>query len=120
LIIKVRSYKTTLILLLAPSSTIQTLKVEIAGALNDTSDPPREVKPEDITVYKRTDGHWAQLEEEEKGGKRVREATLEELSIRGVGSGSTVDDDGETLGFTVKNGLDGEQTMEVVPYPRDD
>lgn len=120
MIVKVRSHKTTLLLLLAPSSTVSNLKEEIAGALNDTSDPPREVKAEDITVYKRTDGRWNQLGEEDKGGKRVREETLDELNIRGVGSGSTVDDDGEVLGYTVKNGLEEEQTMEIVPYPRDD
>ena len=33
---------------------------------------------------------WSLLEEEGKGGKRAREATLEELDIRGVGFGSTV------------------------------
>ena len=89
-------------------------------ALNDSSDPPRKVKPEDISLYKQTDGHWKRLDEEEKAGKRAREATLEELNIRGVGSGSTVDGDGEVLAYTVKNGLLEEETVDIEPYPRDE
>jgi hypothetical protein len=68
----------------------------------------------------RSNGRWSQLDNVDKGGKRVREATLEELSIRGVGAGSTVDEDGEVLGYTVKNGLEGEETMDIEAYPRDD
>jgi hypothetical protein len=71
-------------------------------------------------VYKRIDGHWIQLCEDDKGSKRARETTLEEFEIHGVGSGSTVDDEGEVLGYTVKNGLEGEETMEFEAYPRDD
>jgi hypothetical protein len=107
------------VLLLPPTSTIDSLKEEIATALNDTS-PPRTVKPDDISVYRSTDGHWKRLGEAEKGGKRAREATLEELDIRGVGSGSTVDGDGETLAYTVKNGMSSEETVDIEPYPRDD
>jgi len=88
--------------------------------LNDTADTPRDVKPDDISIYKRTNGRWNRLNQEEKGGKRAREATLEDLDIRGVGAGSTVDEDGEVLGYTVKNGLEEEQTMEIEPYPRED
>jgi len=88
--------------------------------LNDTAETPREVNPDDITIYKRKDGQWTRLDQEEKGGKRTREATLEDLDIRGVGAGSTVDEDGEVLGYTVKNGLEEEQTMEVEAYPRED
>jgi len=120
LILKLRSHKTTLLLLVAASSTPQHLKVEIADALNDAADPPRHVKPDDISVYMRSNGHWSQLDNVDKNGKRVREATLEELSIRGVGAGSIVDEDGEVLGYTVKNGLEGEETMEIEAYPRDD
>jgi len=108
------------VLLLPPSSTIEALKEEIAIALNDTSDPPRNVKTEDIRVYRQTDGNWKRLDEEEKGRKRAREATFEELDIRGVGSGSTVDGDGEMLAYTVKNGLPEEETVDIEPYPRDD
>ena len=50
----------------------------------------------------------------------MREVTLEELDIRGVGSGSTVDGDGEMLAYTVKNGLPEEETVDIEPYPRDD
>ena len=71
-------------------------------------------------MYKRIDGHWSQLSEDDKGSKRAREPTLEEFEIRGVGSGSTIDDEGEVLGYTVKNGLEGEETMEFETYPRDD
>ncbi len=92
----------------------------MAAALNDTADTPRDVKPDDISIYKRTNGRWNRLNQEEKGGKRAREATLEDLDIRGVGAGSTVDEDGEVLGYTVKNGLEEEQTMEIEPYPRED
>jgi hypothetical protein len=120
LILKLRSHKTTLLVLLAPSSTLQNLKEEVAPALNDTAETPRDVSPDDITIYKRKDGQWTRLDQEEKGGKRTREATLEELDIRGVGAGSTVDEDGEVLGYTVKNGLEEEQTMEVEAYPRED
>ena len=88
--------------------------------MNDTADTPRDVKPDDISIYKRTNGRWNRLNQEEKGGKRAREATLEDLDIRGVGAGSTVDEDGEVLGYTVKNGLEEEQTMEIEPYPRED
>ena len=45
---------------------------------------------------------------------------MEELDIRGVGSGSTVDGDGEVLAYTVKNGLPEEETVDIEPYPRDD
>ena len=120
MILKLRSHKTTLLLLLPPSSTLQTLKEEVALALNDTAETPRDVSPDDITVYKRKDEQWVQFDQEEKGGKRSREATLEDLDIRGVGAGSTVEEDGEVLGYTVKNGLEEEQTMEVEAYPRDD
>jgi hypothetical protein len=116
-----RSHKTTLILLLAPSSTLKTLKEEIAVALNDTSDEPRKVKADDISIYRQIEGQWQRLEEEEgKGAKRAREATLEDLDIRGVGSGSTVDSDGETLAYTVKNGLNGAEKVNIEAYPRDD
>jgi len=120
LILKLRSHKTTLILLLPPSSTVQSLKEEIAIALNDTSDSPRNVKADDITVHKQTDGRWRELGEEEKSGKRARERTLEDLDIRGVGAGSTNDGDGEVLAYTVKNGLKEEATLDIEPYPRDD
>jgi hypothetical protein len=99
---------------------LQTLKEEVASVLNETADPPRDVKPDDISIYKRNDGQWVQLDQGDKGGKRAREATLEDLDIRGVGAGSTVDEDGEVLGYTVKNGLEEEQTMEVEAYPRED
>ena len=89
-------------------------------ALNDTSDPPRQVKADDISIYRQTDRQWRLLGEEEKGGKRAREATLEELDIRGIGAGSTVDGDGETFAYTVKNGLNGEESVDIEPYPRDD
>lgn len=89
-------------------------------ALNDTSDPPRQVKADDISVYRKTDEQWRLLEAEDKGGKRAREATLEELDIRGVGSGSTVDGDGEALAYTVRNGLKGEEKVDIEAYPRDD
>ena len=91
----------------------------MAIALNDTSDPPRTVKPEDINIYKQSEGKWRRLEED-KGGKRARESTLQELDIQGVSSGSTVDGDGETLAYTVKNGLKGEEKVNIEPYPRDD
>jgi hypothetical protein len=108
------------LLLLPPSATVQRLKDEIAMALNDTSDPPREVKADDISVCKQTDGQWRHLDQENKGVKRAREATLEELDIRGVGAGSTADGDGETLAYTVRNGLDSEETIDIEAYPRDD
>ena len=120
LILKLRSHKTTLVLLLPPSSTVQSIKEEIALALNETSDPPRTVKADDITVYKQANGEWQALNGEEKGGKRAREPTLEDLEIRGVGSGSTNDGDGEVLAYTVKNGLKEEATLDIEPYPRDD
>jgi hypothetical protein len=116
----VRSQKTTILLLLLSTSTLQTLKEEIANAINDTADPPRQVKPADITVYKRSDGLWRQLGGDDKVGKRPRESTLEDLEIRGVGAGSTIDEEGEILGYTVQNGLEGEETMEIEAYPRDD
>lgn len=92
----------------------------MASALNDTADSPRNVKPDDISIYKQKDGRWERLDQKEKGGKRAREATLEDLDVRGVGAGSTVDEDGEVLGYTVKNGLEEEQTMEIEAYPRED
>lgn len=115
-----RSYKTTLLLLLAPSSTLLNLKEEVASALNDTAETQRNVSPDDVNIYKRKGGQWSLLDQEDKGGKRTREATLEDLDIRGVGAGSIVDDDGEILGYTVKNGLEEEQRMEVEAYPRED
>lgn len=120
MILKLRSHKTTLVLLVAPSSTVQTLKEEIAVALKDTSDPPRKVKADDISIYRQTEGRWYRLEDEDKGAKRAREATLEELDIRGVGSGGTSDGDSETLAYTIKNGLKGEDKLEIEAYPRDD
>lgn len=71
-------------------------------------------------MYRRTDEQWRLLEAEDKGEKRAREATLEELDIRGASSGSTVDGDGKTLAYTVKNGLKGEETVDIEAYPRDD
>ena len=103
-----------------PSSTVQNVKEEVALALNDTSDPPREVKADDVTLYKHVDGRWRQLTEEQKEGKRTREATLEELDIRGIGSGSTVDGEGETLVYTINIGLQEERTVNIEPYPRDE
>jgi hypothetical protein len=88
--------------------------------LNDTSDPPRTVKADDISIYRQTEGQWRRLDNDDKSGKRAREATLEELDIRGVGSGSTVDGDGETLAYTVKNGLKEEEKVDIEAYPRDD
>ena len=124
LIIKLRSHKSTIFLLLPPSSTLQALKEEIAIALNDTSDPPRNVKADDITVYKQSKGDWKNLGEEVKGSKtttkRSREVTLEDLDIKGVGSGSMVENDTESLAYTVKNGLKEEQELEFEPFPRDD
>lgn len=120
LILKLRCHKTTLFLLVPPSSTVQSLKSEIALALNDTSDPPRNVKAEDITVHKQTNGQWRELDGSEKSGKRTREPTLEDLDIRGVGAGSTTDGDGEVLAYTVKNGLKEETTLDIESYPRDD
>lgn len=99
---------------------MQNLKEEIAIALNDTSDPPREVKPDDITIYKQFNGHWRRLDEEDKSGKRARETTLEEWDIRGVVSGSTLEGDSETLAYTIKNGLEGEESIDIEAYPRDD
>ena len=107
-------------LLLPPTSTLRELREEIATALNDTSDPPRDVSAENITVYKRADGIWTQLEEAEKGGKRSRESTLEDFDIRGVGSGSTLDDEGEILSYTVENGIEGEDAPGFEAYPRED
>ena len=60
------------------------------------------------------------MDEEDKRAKRARESTLEDFEIRGVGSGSTVDGDGEVLAYTVKNGLPEEETADIEPYPRDD
>ena len=71
-------------------------------------------------MYRQIDGNWKRLGEQEKGVKRAREATLEDLDIRGVGSGGTVDGDGELLAYTVKNGLPEEETVDIEPYPRDD
>jgi hypothetical protein len=99
---------------------LKDLKEEISTALNDTANPSREVSAEDITVYKRIDGVWTQLEESDKGGKRARETTLEDLDLRGIGSGSTVDDDGEVLGYTVENGIEGEDAPGFEAYPRED
>src|SRR5579859_4976667 len=96
-----------------PTSSLTAVKEEIALALNDTSDPPRDVKPDSITLYKRTDGKWSALDDEDKTGKRARESTLEDNDILGVGSGSTIDEEGEMLGYTVKGGLEGEETMEI-------
>ena len=107
-------------LLMPPSSTIQDLKEEVATALNDTSDPLREVKAGDITVYKQTHGEWRELDEEKTVGKRGREPTIEELGIRGIGSGSVIDGDVETLAYTVKNGLKSEEIIEMEAYPQDD
>ena len=45
---------------------------------------------------------------------------MEDLDIRGVGAGSTVEEDGEVLGYTVKNGTEEERKMEVETYPRED
>ena len=88
--------------------------------MNDASDPPRQVKADDISVYRQTDGQWRILGEDDKGGKRAREASLEELDIRGVISGTSVDGDGETLAYTVKDGLKGEEKVGFEAYPRDD
>lgn len=71
-------------------------------------------------MYRQIDGNWKRLDEQEKGVKRAREATLEDLDIRGVSSGGTVDGDGEALAYTVKNGLPEEETVDIEPYPRDD
>jgi hypothetical protein len=124
LVIKLRSHKSTIFLLMPPSSTLQTLKEEIARALNDTSDPPRNVKADDIAVYKQSNGDWRNLDEEVKSSKtttkRPREATLEDLDIKGVGSGSTVENESGSLAYTVKNGLKEEQELEFDPFPRDD
>jgi hypothetical protein len=124
LIIKLRSHKSTIFLLMPPSSTLQALKEEIARALNDTSDPPRNVKADDITVYKQSSGDWKDLDEEGKGSKtttkRSREATLEDLDIKGVGSGSMVENESESLAYMVKNGLKEEEELEFEPFPRDD
>ena len=46
--------------------------------------------------------------------------TLGELNIRGVGSGCIVDGDGEILAYTVKNGIKGEENVDIEDYPRDD
>jgi hypothetical protein len=99
---------------------VQNLKEEVAIALNDTSDPPRKVQPDDITIYKQFDGRWRRLDEDDKSEKRVREATLEDLDIRGVMSGSTIEGDGETLAYTVKNGLEGEESIDIEAFPQDD
>jgi hypothetical protein len=120
LTLKVCSQKTSILLLLPSSSTLETLKEEIANALNDTADPPRQVEPADITVHRRSNGLWCQLDNEDKAGKRAQESTLEDLEVRGVGAGSTVDGESEILGYTVENGLEGEETMEIEAYPRDD
>jgi hypothetical protein len=124
LIIKLRSHKTTIFLLLPPSSTLQALKEEIAQALNDTNDSPRNVKADDITVYKQAGGDWKQLDEQIKTSKtatkRSHETTLEDLNIKGVGSGSVIENDNETLAYTVKNGLKEEQELQFEPFPRDD
>jgi hypothetical protein len=45
---------------------------------------------------------------------------LEDLDIRGIGAGSTIDGEGEVLAYTVKNGLKEEETVELQAYPRDD
>ena len=73
-------------------------------------------------MYKQSGGNWKELDEEAKSTKtkRSREATLEDLDIKGVGSGSTVENDSETLAYTVMNGLKEEQDLEVEPFPRDD
>ena len=107
-------------LLLPPSSTLAALKSEVATALNDTSDPPREVKSDDVSIYRQTDGRWKRLDEEDKGTKRSREPTLEDFEIRGIGSGSLIDGDGEVLAYTVRNGLPEEETVDIELYPRDD
>jgi hypothetical protein len=120
LILKLRSHKTTLLLLLPTTATLDELRQEIATALNDTSYRPKQVSAADITVYKRTNGQWSALEKFDKAGKPTRATTLEEFDLHGVGSGSTVDDDGEVLGYTVQNGLEGEDKVEYEAYPRDD
>jgi hypothetical protein len=107
-------------LLLPPSSTLNNLKQEIATALNDTSEPQRDVKAEDVTVYKLIDGSWQDIGTVPKGGKRVREETLDELDIGGIGAGTMVDGEGESLAFTVENGLETEKTIDIEAYPRDD
>ena len=117
-----RCHKTSIFLLLPPSSTLQALKEEIARALNDAADSPRNVRAEDITVYKQSGGNWKELDEGAKNSKTKRswEATLQDLDVKGVGSGSTLEHDNETLAYTVKNGLKEEQELEVEPFPRDD
>ena len=102
-----------------PSDTVSYLKEEVARALNDTADPPRDVKPDDIKVFKKVGGEWQDMDEVRGKGVR-KEASMLELDIRGVGSGSGVDGDGETLTYTVKNGLESEETITIEPYPRDD
>jgi hypothetical protein len=104
----------------ASTSTLQTLKEEVANALNDTADPPRQVEAADVSIYKRIEGRWQKLGNDEKAGKRVRETTLEELEIHGVGAGSVIDDEGEVLGYTITNGIEGEEQMEIEAYPRDE
>jgi len=117
-----RSHKTTIFLLLPPSSTLEALREEVARALNDTADSPRNVTAEDITVYKQSGGHWKELAEEANNSKtkRSREVTLEDLDIKGVGSGSTAENDSETLAYTVKNGVREEQELGFEPFPQDD
>ena len=72
-------------------------------------------------MYKLVEGDWESLGDAvEKGGKRQREKTLEELGLHGVGAGSAVDGDGEVLAYSVKGGLKEEENVEIEPYPRDD
>lgn len=92
----------------------------MATALNDTSDPSREVSAEQITIYKRIDGVWNQLEDPYKSGKRVRDSTLADHDLRGVGSGSMIEEEGEVLGYTVENSIEGEDTPGFEAYPRED
>src|SRR5436190_20278948 len=58
-----------------------------------------------LRVVGKADGKWQQLDEGDNPGKRAREATLEDLDIRGVGSGSVLDVDAETLAYTINSGL---------------
>jgi hypothetical protein len=68
----------------------------------------------------RANERWMKLDGEGKAGKRAREMTLEEFELRGVGAGSTVDDDGEVLSYTVRNGVEGEDSPGYEAYPREE